>query len=138
MPWQGMLYIGECVRDPDDVVAIAHKIGGTVPDVAELLNEDNQVIRLVQVEYGGVTHLCTVQHRREFEEGCPWPSAATEKSTDAVVGFAITGRYNGGIIGGSDPSSQPQTINVEAVLALLSDVRRWWPDAELLLWDNFF
>jgi hypothetical protein len=149
MPWQGHLWIGEPVHNYEEVREALLRAGASKDELPE---QDDELYEVNVVIDDKIKHLpCVpddndeyfVEFLHEGESGCPFPpqDKYEQQSPFALVGFPITMRYKGEILDrefveGGRPD--PFVINLDEVHQLLEAVHKFWPQAQLLLMDNFF
>lgn len=61
-----------------------------------------------------------------------------KESEQMAVAFQLTGRYAGRVLDADYESGRtnPFVFNPEDLVAILADVRQWWPEAQVFLWDR--
>ena len=53
-----------------------------------------------------------------------------------IVGFQLTGRYKAVVLDqGHKGMPNPFVVDVEGLSAILAEVRQWWPEAQVLLFE---
>jgi hypothetical protein len=135
MPWQGDLFIGEPVKTREEAEAIYRKLGIVIgtskhnpePDV---FNGD------------GAERFVTFRRRelRVYVYG-----QQDSESNTLAVAFNLTGRYRGVILdidckhadGRPSGRSDPFVFDPADLADILAQVRVWWPDASVFIWDRF-
>lgn len=137
MPWQAHIFVGERVHDYDEVRAVFDKLGYKHGDIDddELQEEEFSA----QITAYGVQHEVSVQFYQEQEGGIEFPVSRSDPYTDALVGIKLTQRYEPGIFNSGWPHGreEPFELDLEELGKVLAQVRKWWPDAKILMMDVF-
>ena len=139
MPWQGHLFIGQPVRNYQELRDILTKLGienDKTPD-DELF--DGSMCKAVELELKGATYKASIVAYWEQEGGARFP--ATSGCSDAAVALNLTSRYRGAILDaaytrGGRP--EPFVFDPNDILELLRQVREFWPEAQALIWDHHY
>lgn len=148
MPWQAHLWIGVPVANDQqarDALAqlgrpdLVDQVDDVVSNVADVFDNAQPPVTIpVRLEHGGlVLDPPCVKFRREAEGGSDWPAPSNESYTDAVIGFQITSHFAPTLLDAGHPHgrSEPFIIDVDACQRFLAQVRKHWPQAQLLMWD---
>lgn len=139
MPWAGHLYIGEKVRNTTDVIRVFQKLGKSLDNDTKI-QDLHKFTTKISVEYMGETFVETISFQQETEEGVRWPLDPDEQYTDAIVGFALTSRYQPAILDYVYEHGRPEPFEVDVVgmTEILKSVQTIWPEARVLIWTNYF
>lgn len=64
-----------------------------------------------------------------------WPVPEGVPDTYALFGFPLTARYSGAILDADEPHGQlePFELDVAFIQEILTSVRHWWPEAQVLM-----
>jgi hypothetical protein len=148
MPWQSHLWIGEPVHNYQEV-RDAFLCAGVSKAEMPRKNDNLYTVRIDISDK--IRHLpfvpdgnkYTINFVWEAESGVYFPpeSELDEQSPFALVGFQITGRYEGKILDrdyADDGRPDPFVIDLDEVQMLLNEVHLWWPEAKFMIMDNFF
>lgn len=138
MPWQAQLFIGVPVHDYDEARQILGKLGAFLKgyDDESLCNTAANKT----VNFRGKVRQITIGFSREAEGGCPFPMPKSEPYTDAIVGFYLTARYSPALLDEGHKHGRPEPFCFDPleVADLLKQVREWWPEAQAIIWDNWY
>lgn len=146
MPWQAHLFIGEVVHDYVEIKEVLDKLG---IDYSHIMDNDDlfsgeaykKVILHIPGELGttGKNFTVAIQPMKESEGGTCFPVNKSNPYTDAIVGFELTSRYDPSILDRDYKHGRPEpfVINLNEANVLLQQVRKFWPEAQLIMWDNF-
>jgi hypothetical protein len=133
MPWQGDLFIGEPVKTREEAEAIYQKLGIKLrarhapPDVFDGSGDERFVIfkgRKLRVYVYGMQD---------------------SESNELAVAFNLTSRYKGSVLDidckhkDGEPSgrSDPFVFDPQDLVDILAQVRTWWTEASVFIWDRF-
>lgn len=128
MGTHGQLYIGVPVQNEAEAVAIYNQL-----DID--IGEDGV--------FSGTGKEVTVSLKgRKYEV---YLSAMTDEDEmeSFAVGFHLTDRYEGAILDADskwpdgNPRGRPETFVFDPldIVEVLKDVRKWWPQAQVFIWD---
>jgi hypothetical protein len=140
MPWQAQLYIGVPVRNYAEIRRTFKQLKVKVPK--KLADEDlfyDAPGLDTLVRYKGRFFLVSV-HAMHEDEGGEFPVEDDDDSPCAIVGFPLTDRYKGAILDAHIPHGRPEPFVFDPLecQALLKQVRAWWPEAKLMIWEQFY
>lgn len=134
MPWQAHLFVGQGVRTYSDVRLIFGKLGVEKErmDIADWAVGEIVVKR--QLTVGEVK----IRFVFEAESGDSFP-VPRNAPINAFVGFPLTSRYKGAILDRKFPNGRPEPFRLDLVeiQLILDQVRVWWPEAEILMYEIF-
>jgi len=150
MPYQGHLYVGVRLATQAQLEALCERFGmkpfTREPDgfmwhtfseaeKAELVEPNwwEPIPCHRDIEVRGRTYTVDLGPVRDWDER--WPVPEGERYTSALFGFALTSRYSGRILDVDEPHGQPEPFEVDLSLAqdVLTSVRVWWPEAQVLI-----
>lgn len=131
MPWQGHLFIGQRVHDKKEAAAIMRKLAPASLSTKNI--KDTPIAKTIR--YRGKKFSVKIEFLFEVEGGAVLPMKGDY--TDAMVGFALTRRYRGVILdeeyqNGGRP--EPFPFDPTELTKILKQVRKWWPEAQTLIW----
>jgi hypothetical protein len=162
MPWQGHLLIGQRVSDWYDVVKVYHSIGvheldelGTKLNGASTPEERDEIEEYIQefiwdelqdvkrkIWHKGIEFEVNIEFQHEAEGGTEFPSRDDYgEYTDAAVYFSLTSRYRGAVLDAKHEHGgrpEPFEFDPQDILDILIQVRKWWPEAQALIWTEFY
>ncbi len=139
MPWQGDLFIGETVKDKTEAEAVYAKLGIRIekhdfeeePDVFNGTGDERFV------NFKG-------RKLRVYVYGM-----CDSETCEKAVAFNLTDRYKGSVLDidcvhkdgyrAGEPSGRydPFIFDPQDLVDVLAQVREWWPDAKVFIWDRF-
>lgn len=138
MPWQGHIYIGQKVRSYEEARSILANLDDD-PD-RDWDSMDIEALRASCFDasvhlHGNEFHVC-VGLMEEWEGGDPY---TYDDSPDAMVGFGLTSRYKGSILDKDCENGQTEPFEFDPsdITEILSQVRKWWPEAKAIIWTVF-
>jgi hypothetical protein len=144
MAWQAQLYIGVKVHSLPEAKRVLAGLG-----VSDFPHESKSWYykypeKQSKIVYKNVTYPVNVSFQFEPEGGSvisvdEVPQEEKRSYTDAIVGFPLTARYKGEILDVDEENGRPEPfeIDIEGCSDILSQVRKWWPEAQLLMWDRW-
>lgn len=147
MSWQAQLYIGVPVHSAAEARAMLDRLGvdhTRFDDYDLFLMWDaeggREVGRETAITFRGTQFTACITPRREREGGTELPVSPTDAYTDAIVGFALTSRYRPAILDQGNESGRPEpfVIDLDAARAILEEIRAFWPEAQLMVWDRHY
>jgi len=140
MPWQAQLYIGVPVRNYAEIREVLKQLKVKIPKMSDedLLYEQPGLE--THVKYKNKLFKIDVHPMHEDEGGSTFPVAPDEDCPNAIVGFPLTDRYRGAILDAHIPRGRPEPFVFDPLecQALLKQVRAWWPEARLMIWEQFY
>lgn len=135
MPWSTHLYIGQPVTSLDQARAIltklevTHSNGTRCIPIDKAVDEDfdNAFGKQVVVEYKGKSFTVWLGYEAEYEG----------EFTHAVS-FCLTSRYRGSVLDADERHGKPDqyVIDIDGAAEVLRQVRTWWPEAQIFMWDR--
>lgn len=123
MPGQSQLYVGQPVDSYEAAVAVYERLG---IEVGEDVFDGRGEGRVVEFRGREVpVYICGM---REDETG------------ERAVGFALTGRYEEAVLDAGKDKGRPDLFVFDPadIEGVLEEVRAWWPEAVVFLWDRFY
>ena len=129
MPCQGDLFIGEPVKAREEAEAVYRKLG-------------------IELE-GDVFDGCGAERFVTFKgrDLSVYVYGMQDSETNELaVAFNLTGRYKGCVLdvdckhenGHPSGRSDPFIFDPQDLVAILAQVRTWWPAASVFIWDRFY
>lgn len=154
MPWQAQIFVGESVRNLNDLYKIAKTLNMDYPPIEEAFDDINPITKEdeyiygvdyfpkkeIEIKYKGETHKVTIEFMFESEGGSQWPDQVIdyEDYTDALVGFEITSRYAEGILNHNGSRPEPFRLDLEGIIDIRDQVRKFWPEAQIYVWNRWY
>lgn len=140
MPHQAHLFIGQPVRDYLEIREVFGKLDVQTSGISDDELFEKSIGKTVALDYGGRKLDVQISLHWELEDGNPFPVPGTVDATTVAVAVALTGRYRGKILDGSEPHGRPDLFcfDPEEILGLLSQVRQFWPEARVFVWDRSY
>jgi hypothetical protein len=150
MPAQGHLYIGVRLTSQEQLETLYERFDmkpyvAETPPFLRLSDTEREELSkpdwfscrfpaTFSFEAGGRKFEVALGVHRDYDES--WPLRdETDKDTYALFGFPLTSRYKGSVLDVDEPHGAPDPFEIDLPLVteVLNDVRKAWPEAQLLL-----
>jgi hypothetical protein len=139
MSWQAHLFIGVPISTYEDIRKIMLQLSGNLEwrtaDKGELFY-DLPAIEGKSVKYKGNEYPVKIRPMRGIEGGSKFPPN-DPSYTDAMIGFELTSRYAPAILDQGYEYGRPEPFVFDPldIADILQQVRKWWPEAQAIIWD---
>ena len=148
MPWQAQLFIGVPVHDYKEAWGVMRQLGSPLPeydkmdedDLDEQLDNFYEIRIHKKIQFRGKEEEIEIVFSKEEEGGSRFPVRRSEEYTDAIVGFGLTSRYSPALLdqGHKHGRPEPFCFKPQEIIDILAQVHEWWPEAEVMIWDQWY